>query len=160
MWYMINKKVSSLIFLTLLLFPLNSFAGGISEEYTIEGAGTGLEGSYLIKVTITSKEALASDATFIKCAIHGVLFRGFENQRLRQQQRPMAGDERQEDHADFYADFFQSDLSRYAEVMEGSRQVRMTGKRYRISSTVQIFKEKLHRDLEEKGVIKSLTNGF
>ena len=145
--------------LILLMLPLNLFAGGIDEEYSIEGAGTGVEGTYLVKVTLLSKKASVADQTFVRCAVHGVLFRGFESQQQRQHQRAMVGSE-QEEHSDFYENFFRNDLSSYAEVVEGSRQVRMTGKKYRISSIVQVFKDKLRRNLEEEGVIKKLTNGF
>lgn len=146
--------------LILLMLPLELFSRGIGEEYSIEGAGTGVEGTYLVKVTLISKKASVADEAFVRCAVHGVLFRGFENQLLRQHQRAMVGSEQEEEHADFYEIFFRNDLSSYAKVVEDSRQVRMTGKKYRISSIVQVFKDKLRRDLEEKGVIKKLTNGF
>lgn len=153
-------RLLSLMVLTFLMLPLQSFAGGISEEYTIEGSGTGVEGSYLVKVTLVLKQASVRDEAFVRCAIHGVLFRGFENQQMRQHQRAMTGSEQEEEHADFYENFFKTDLSSYAEVVEGSRQVRMAGKKYRISSVVQVYKDKLRHDLEKKGIIKELTNGF
>lgn len=149
-----------LVSLILLAFPVVSFAGGISEEYTIEGNGTGAEGSYLVKVTIVAKKAAIDDASFVRCAIHGVLFRGFESQQHRQHQRAMTDSNDEEEYADFYASFFKGDLSSYADVVEGSRQVRMAGKKYRISSVIQVFKDKLRHDLEEQGVIKKLTDGF
>jgi len=149
-----------LIVVSLLMLPLLSFSREIDEDYVIEGAGTGVEGSYLVKVTLTSKDLSVSDDLFLKYAVHGVLFRGFESQQHRQHQRAMAESNQQEEHADFYEVFFKGDMSPYAEVMEGSRQVRLSGKRYRISSVIQVYKDKLRHYLEEKGVINKLTNGF
>lgn len=150
----------SLISWILLTLPLRLLAGGINDDYTIEGAGMGVEGSFLVKVTLVSKKATVNDGDFIRCAVHGVLFRGFESQQHRQYQRAFVDSKQEEEHAGFYEKFFKSDLSGYAEVVEGSRQVRMEGKNYRISSVIQVFKDKLRRDLEEQGVIKKLTSGF
>ena len=79
----------SLILLILLTIPLRLHAGGINDDYTIEGAGTGVEGSFLVKVTLVSKKATVNDGDFIRCAVHGVLFRGFESQQHRQHHRAL-----------------------------------------------------------------------
>ena len=156
-----NKcKLYFLIVISLLMFPIQSHSGEIDEDYVIEGAGTGVEGSYLVKVTLVTKNLSASDDSFLRHAIHGVLFRGFESQQHRQQQRAMVESNQQEKHATFYEAFFKGDMRPYAEVLEGSRQVRLAGKKYRISSVVQVYKDKLRQYLEEKGVINKLTNGF
>ena len=95
-----------LIVVSLLMLPLLSFSREIDEDYVIEGAGTGVEGSYLVKVTLTSKDLSVRDDLFLKYAVHGVLFRGFESQQHRQHQRAMAESNQQEEHADFYEVFF------------------------------------------------------
>mgnify|MGYP006988848019 CR=1 FL=1 len=156
-----NKcKLYFLIVISLFMFPLQSYSGEIDDDYIIEGAGTGIEGSYLVKVTLISKKLSASDDLFSKHAVHGVLFRGFESQQHRQHQRAMVESNQQEEHAAFYEDFFKGDMRPYAEVVEGSRQVRLSGKKYRISSVVQVYKDKLRQYLEGKGIINKLTNGF
>lgn len=153
-------KLYFLIVVSLLMLPLHSYSSEIDEDYVIEGAGTGVEGSYLVKVTLVTKDLSANDDVFLRHAIHGVLFRGFESQQHRQQQRAMVDSNNLEEFAAFYEDFLKDDMRPYAEVVEGSRQVRMSGKKYRISSMVQVYKDKLRHYLEEKGVINKLTNGF
>lgn len=160
MRYMNSKRRFCIIVLILMMLPFQVFAGGGDEEYIIEGAGTGIEGTYLVKVTLVSKKILVKDESFVKCAIHGVLFRGFDNKELRQHQRALTDSNLEKENADFYTNFFKTDLSPYAEIVEGSRNIRMTGKTYHISSVVQVFKDKLRHDLEENGVIKKLTHGF
>ena len=78
----------------------------VLPTYTIEGAGTGVQGTYLVKVTMTAKKPdKVKDTDLAQCAVHGVLFRGFSGER--QHQRPLAGNAMNEQqHADFYNSFF------------------------------------------------------
>lgn len=129
-------------------------------SYTIEGAGTGIQGSYLVKVTLmTKKPTTVTDLDFAKCAVHGVLFSGFSGER--QHQRPLAGsaaNERQ--HANFYNDFFAHPYSHYALPEPSSRMVAKVAKEYRVSLLVSVKKDQLRKDLTQQGVLRSLTDGF
>ena len=73
-------------------------------NYEIEGAGTGTQGTYLVKITVITKDKKIADEKIASCAVHGVLFRGFSNKELRQSQRPLAGSAMAESqHADFFS---------------------------------------------------------
>lgn len=65
-------------------------------------------------------------------------------------------------HADFFKDFFKEDgiAKNYVSIVNGSRQVTKSGKKYRVSSVVTVNKEQLHSDLEKAGIIKGLNTGF
>lgn len=132
-------------------------------NYDIEGAGTATQGSYMVKVTVITKDKKISDDVIARCAVHGVLFKGFSNKELRQNQRPLAGSAMVEaQHADFFKDFFKEDgiAKNYVSIVNGSRQVTKSGKKYRVSSVVTVNKEQLHSDLEKAGIIKGLNTGF
>lgn len=132
-------------------------------NYEIEGAGTGSQGTYLVKVTIYSKKSNINDELIARCAVHGVLFRGFSNKELRQKQKPLAGSAMAEaQHADFFKDFFSKNgiAKNYVSTVNSSRQVVKSGKQYKISSIVTVNKEQLHSDLEKAGIITGLNSGF
>lgn len=128
--------------------------------YTIEGAGTGVQGTYLVKVTMTAKKPdKVKDTDLAQCAVHGVLFRGFSGER--QNQRPLAGNAMNEQqHADFYNSFFQQAYLSYANTESSSRSVMKVGKEYKVSAIVSVMKDQLRKDLTQQGVLKGLANGF
>lgn len=129
-------------------------------SYTIEGAGTGVQGTYLVKVTMTAKKPdKVKDIDLAQCAVHGVLFRGFSGER--QHQRPLAGNAMNEQqYADFYNTFFQQAYQQYANTESTSRTVMKVGKEFKISALVSVMKDQLRKDLSQQGVLKGLANGF
>ena len=132
-------------------------------NYEIEGAGTAAQGTYMVKVTVISKEKKPSEDVIKRSAVHGVLFRGFSNKELRQHQKPLAGSPANEaQNADFYKDFFAENgaATAYAQVVTGSRQVVKAGKEYRVSDVVIINKDQLLKDLQDAGVIRGLNSAF
>lgn len=128
--------------------------------YTIEGAGTGVQGTYLVKVTMSAKKPdKVKDTDLAQCAVHGVLFRGFSGDR--QHQRPLAGNAMNEQqHADFYNTFFQQAYQQYAATESASRTVMKVGKEYKVSAMVSVMKDQLRKDLTQQGVLKGLASGF
>lgn len=131
-------------------------------SYKIEGAGTGVQGTYLLRVTVTAKKANdVTDDALMRGALHGVLFRGFNSQQNRQNQRPMAGNAMAEQqYKDFYTDFFHDDFRNYAYTSSESRTVMKVGKTYEVSALVTVSKDQLRSYLESQGVLKKLTFGF
>lgn len=132
-------------------------------EYQIEGAGTGAQGTYLVNVWAMSKDARMTEAELARCAVHGVLFRGFSNPEIRQSQKPLATDASAEaTFADFFSRFFADGGAylKYVEVVQQSRKVLKNGKQYKVSSTVTVNKEQLRKDLEAAGIIKSINAIF
>lgn len=135
----------------------------IVEEYQIEGTGqTGNQGSYLVRVTVTTKDKNLKQAEVAKCAVHGVLFRGFSAKGSMSGQKPLARTAAAEaEHADFYTPFFKEGrATRYANVVPGSRSVVKSGKQYQVSETVEVTKDQLRDDLKQAGVLKGLSSGF
>lgn len=154
------------LFLVVLLSAVLVVSAKSKDEglnYELEGAGTGTQGSYLVKVTVITKDKKIADEVIARCAVHGVLFRGFTNKELRQSQRPLAGSAMAEaQHADFFKDFFKEGgiAKNYVSSVNGSRQVTKSGKQYKVSAVVTVNKEQLHSDLEKAGIIKGLNTGF
>lgn len=128
----------------------------VIPTYSIEGAGTGIQGTYLVKVTMTAKKPEdAKDEDLAKCAIHGVLFRGFQGDR--QHQRPMAGSATSEQqHADFYNGFFQQQYQSYATTETDSRSVIKSGENYKVSAIVSVSKDQLRKDLTQQGALRDI----
>lgn len=132
-------------------------------QYEIVGAGTGVQGTYLINVTIISKKKNPNDDLFKRTAVHGVLFKGFSSKENRQMQKPLAGNSANEvQHADFYKDFFSESGSAtdYASIIDGSRKVIKSGKEYRITVKVSVNKDNLRSYLESLGIVKALNSAF
>ena len=155
-----NFSYKIILILLVVLFPLIAKAQGL-PQYSIEGAGVGTQGTYLVKVTITSKKSNITEAELVKCAVHGVLFRGFSSKENRQNQKPLAGSALSEsNHADFYNSFFMSSYLNYAQVINGSRQTIKSGKEYKVSTIVTVLKTELKKDLVNAGVIEGLKSGF
>ena len=142
---------------SLLLISIGLSAKDAAWNYEIEGLGTGVEGTYLVKVTVIAKNPAVSDAELVRCAVHGVLFRGFVSQKDRQHQRPMVGANAESQHETFFTHFFDGDLSPYAQAIAGSRQVSMAEKKYRVSASVQVFKETLRQAMEQQGIAPTMT---
>lgn len=153
-------------FLTLMLLifmgVFSAFADGV-PEYDIEGNGTGNQGTYLVKVSVITKNKKIDDSELVKAAVHGVLFRGFSSKEHRQNQRPVAGSPAVEaQHADYFSSFFGDGgaYRNYGQTVGGSRAVVKSGKKYRVSATVTVNKDQLRKDLEQAGVVRGLNSGF
>lgn len=136
----------------------------VVPEYHIEGAGTGNQGTYLVKVSVVSKKAKdVTDEMIGRSAVHGVLFKGFANKENRQSQKPLAKSAAVEaQHAEFFDEFFKEggNAGNYVEVVGSSRSVKKVGKQYQVSATVTVNKEQLRKDLEDAGVLKGLNSYF
>lgn len=131
--------------------------------YEIEGSGTGAQGTYLVTVTVVTNDNKLDDDVVKACAVHGVLFKGFVSKENRQHQRPLAGSATAEaEHADFYDNFFgeSNSYAKYADVVTGSRKVIKSGKKYKVTNTVTVYKDQLKKDLENAGAIDGLNNIF
>ena len=132
-------------------------------DYQIEGAGTGNQGTYLVRVSVLTKKSKVLDDEIGRCAVHGVLFRGFANKEARQQQKPLAGGAMvEQQNAKFFEDFFgkTGTYVNYYQIVSGSRQVVKVGKQYKVTGTVTVAKDQLRKDLQDAGIIKGLNSGF
>lgn len=161
------KLIFKLFLLLAMLLPgADLFAKGEKsnvQPYQIEGTGqTGNQGSYLVRVTVTTKDKNLKQEEIAKCAVHGVLFRGFSAKGSLSGQKPLArSGDAEDEHADYFTPFFKEGrASRYVNVVPGSRSVVKSGKEYQVSETVEVAKDQLRQDLQQAGVLKGLNSGF
>lgn len=133
-------------------------------SYDITCGGSGSQGYYIVDVTVHVKKAKEiTSSLFQKCAVHGVLFRGFSGSNGCTSQRPLAGSAlNEQQHSEFYIPFFKDGggYSTYASVIGGVKKTVKEGKELLSTATVSVSKEQLRKDLEKAGVLKGLSNGF
>lgn len=140
-----------------------SYAGADPLKYEIEGAGVGEQGTYLVRITVIQKKNKLDADLAKKCAVHGVLFRGFSGEASRTRQKALAGSMVvEQQHQDFFEPFFQKGGSylNFANIVGENVSVVKMGKQYRISTIVSVAKEALYQELVAAGIIKGLNNGF
>lgn len=147
-----------------LLFTLLPTLLPAQEEYTIRSAGQGKTGSYLVEVVVSTKKRETKEAEDLvkKCAVHGVLFRGFLSSDGYGEQKPLLSDPNVEQtQAKFFNAFFsEGAYRRYASTVPTTLSVMKNKqtKRYEASATVVVDKESLQHYLEEQGVAKGFSN--
>lgn len=160
---MIMKLNFSLPLILLFLISLGGYAAG-PLEYEIVGTGSGTQGTYLVKVYVVSKKNKPDADLLKKCAVHGVLFKGFSSQESRVSQKALAGSTlAEQEHSDFFEPFFKDGggYQNYADMVTAQYDiVKMDKKQYRIGATFSVSKDRLRKDLEKAGVIKRLGSGF
>ena len=160
-----NVKFVGRIIMTILFvfICIGAYAGDDLLKYEIEGEGVGVQGTYLVKVTVIQKKSKLDIDVIKKCAVHGVLFKGFSSQTSRTRQKPLAGSMViEQQHQDYFDVFFQKGGSyiNFANMIGENLSVVKMGKQYRISAVVSVAKDALYQELVSAGVIKGLNNGF
>lgn len=160
------KGLKLLVALVALLLPFAANAKDKEEDsplknYSIVGTGqTGSQGTYMVKVTVTTKDSKLSDREIAKCAVHGVLFHGFSNGTHSEKPIARSGSAEQEHH-EFFNSFFDTQATGFANPMPNSREItKLNKKEYMISEIVEVQKDRLKQTLKEAGVIKGLNSGF
>lgn len=154
------KKILSLITM-LLMVALGAMAKGDKmPQYDITGAGSGTEGTILVKVYVYSKKV--TDQDLKRAAVHGVVFRGCSGNASGARQPAMASPTAETDYAAFCSEFFAIDgpCQNYATVVSGSYDRVKTPKGYKSGAILQVDKTSLRKELEKAGVVRSLSSGF
>ena len=157
---MIMKKILSLT-LIMFAFALNLMAKGDEmPKYDITGAGSGTEGTILVKVYVYGKKV--SDQDLKRAAVHGVVFRGCEGNASGARQPAMASPNVEEENESFCKDFFACDgpCQNFASIIAGSYDRVKTKKGYKQGAIIQVNKSALRKELEKAGITKSLSAGF
>lgn len=135
-----------------------------SMTYSIQCGGSGSQGYYIVEVSAyTNKSSKISQDLVCRCAVHGVLFKGFSGGQGCTSQRPLAGNAMTEQqHQEFFEPFFADGggYASYASMISGSLKTSRDGKLYKVTALVSVAKEQLRQDLEKAGVIKGLNSGF
>ena len=136
-------------------------------RYEIEAVQTGVQGTYLIKVWSYSKKPDVAIEQSKKNAIHGIIFKGFAGKSSVPGQSPLANNVNlEEEKADFFKPFF-AEGGKYMKFVSLSNdgavaaEDRMKiGKEYKIGLIVAVNVAELRKDLENAGIIRSLSSGF
>ena len=154
------KRILSLIILLLAFFVGAMAKGDKIPQYDITGAGSGTEGTILVKVYVYSKSV--KDEDLKRAAVHGVVFRGCSGNQSGARQPAMASITAEADNASFCEAFFASDgpCQNYATIIAGSYDRVKTQKGYKSGAILQIDKTALRKELEKAGVVRSLSSGF
>ncbi len=138
-------------------------------KYEIECAGTGSQGTYLVKVWSYSKKPKIAIEQAKKNAIHGIIFKGFSGggQGCTSQKALARTPSLEFDHADFFKEFFK-DGGRYMKFVSSSTDasvgagdvLKVSKKLYKVGVVVSVQKDALRKDLEAAGILKGLASGF
>lgn len=168
-------KKTSLLFLIMIGFSLAVNAQAKKKankdteawRYEIEAVGTGVQGTYQIKVWSYSKKPDVAIEQAKKNAVHGIIFKGFAGKQGVTGQNALTSNVNlEEEKADFFESFF-SDGGKYMKFVTTSNdgavaaEDRMKiGKEYKVGVVVSVNVSALRKDLEDAGIIKSLGSGF
>ncbi|MBE6249234.1 MAG: hypothetical protein E7106_08300 [Prevotella sp.] len=132
--------------------------------YSIQCGGSGTQGYYIVEVTTYAKKVSQINQDLVcRCAVHGVLFKGFPGSNGCMSQRPLAGSALvEQQHQEFFGPFFQDGggYVSYASMVDGSLKTQKEGKKFKVKATVSVAKDQLRKDMEKAGVIKGLNSGF
>jgi hypothetical protein len=139
-------------------------------RYEIECVGTGVTGSYLVKVWSYSKKPNVAIEQAKKNAVHGIIFKGFAGSGAGQgctSQQPLTNNPAlEQEKQEFFADFF-NDGGKYMKFVSASGDGNIAagdrvkvGKEYKIGIVVSVMKDQLRKDLEAAGIVKGLSSGF
>ena len=154
------KRLLSLTILLLAFFMGAMAKGDKMPKYDITGAGSGTEGTVLVKVFVYKKNA--KDEDLKRAAVHGIVFRGCSGNQSGARQPAMAPATAEADNATFCEEFFAADgpCQNYASVVAGSYERVKTQKGYKSGAIIQVDKTSLRKELEKAGVVRTLSSGF
>lgn len=159
--YVITKRTRVVLryLFVIVLFSWSSTAIAKEPEfldYEIVCAGNS-EGHYLVEVSVfVSKKKEINEETVKRCALHGVLFKGFSAKEPGCVSQRRMIDELKDSDSEFIKDLLSKDYGQYTETIGIPLQVVKQAKLYRVTTTVQVAKNQLRRDLEKAGVIRKL----
>ena len=158
-----NFKI--LLFLVFTLSVVQSVAKKPQTvKYEILSAGSGVQGTSLVKVWVYDKSGKVSDEELKYGAVHGVIFRGFHGTQGMPSQSPIAKNVAVEQQkAEFFSAFFAENgpyLNFASIISESYERVRLAKKGYKVGAVISVNKTSLRKELEQAGVIQSLSNGF
>ena len=138
--------------------PANSYG-----RYEIECAGTGTQGTALVKVWVYGNENDIDFDVLKRYAVHGVIFKGYAGGKGCTPQRPMATNPKlEQERADFFNSFFVTDklYNKYASEVGGTIERVKVRKEFKIGAVISVSKDLLRKDLETAGIIRGLGTGF
>lgn len=136
-------------------------------RYEIEVVNTGTQGTKQVKVWTYSKKADVAMEQAKKNAVHGIIFKGMPNNGSVQGDKALAQDPNLESsQEEFFKEFFKDGgkYSKYVTLVNNGAiapgDIMKIGKEFKVGVIVSVNTGGLRKDLEQAGIIKSLTNGF
>lgn len=166
-----NRKFR--VLLSCILAALLLHSCGVSKKvqceqmgYTIQGVNVGVDGTYLVKVSYTAPDLSQESIDLAgRYAVEGVLFKGFAASPGKfAEQYPLVRDNSViERNAIFFEEFF-SENGNYRQfinkALSDAPEIIKVRRFYEISIIVSVSKDALRQYLEEKGVLKALSDVF
>lgn len=138
-------------------------------RYELEAEGTGVKGTYQVKVWSYSKHQETAIEQGKKNAVHGIIFKGFASKGRIKGQKPLTNNPNlYEEHKKFFNDFFKSaggDYMRFVTVANNGQiaagdRIKISKKEYKIGVVVSVNVSELRKYLESQNIIKGLSSGF
>lgn len=148
--------------LKVFLFLLIGFCTNLcaqTQQYDIIGGGQGRGGDYYVRVTTVVKKVKEASDALRRCAVHGVIFKGFNaGPEGGTNQDPLVSDPSAErTKADFFNAFFnEKQYEKFVSATESSMTSVKVKKGYEVSALLTVKQQALRAYLEEKNII----NGF
>lgn len=175
-----NVKFVSVVAVILLLAAFDVSAKKKSKldkatlqwEYEIEPAiGQAQQGSCIVKVWTYAQNIDKAKMQAAKNAVHGILFKGYAastGETRIPAQRPLVQDVSAETtHSEYFSRFFADGgpYMRYVTLVNNGTPrpndlIKISRKQYKIGIVVTVQKDLLRKELENAGIIKSLSSGF
>lgn len=113
--------------------------------YDIKCGGNGTQGYYIVEVSAyVNKKNQIGQEIVRKCAVHGVLFKGFNGGQGCNSQRPVVGNAMLESQkSEFFKPFFEDGggYANYTSMVSGSIQTQKVGKQYKVTAVVSVAKD-------------------
>lgn len=147
-----------LLFICLFVYCCYSFSYDFKTSYEISCAGEGKTGYYLVEVSafVTKKGDINNELTK-KCAIHGVLFKGYAGGNDCVSKPAMIKDENIEKlHSDYFKTLLEEKYGYYTSMANDFVKVVKVGKQYKVTTIVQVNASQLRKDLERDKIIRSI----
>lgn len=157
---MMNLKNTYMKFFYLFIFVVMSLSISAKEKntltYEISCAGNAV-GYYIVEVSayVAKKKDINED--FVKkCALHGVLFKGFSGELGCGSQKPLIDRIKNKEYLTFIDNLINTDYNKYSESIGIALKVIKQKKEYKVTTTIQVAKDLLRKDLEKAGIIRKL----
>lgn len=165
------KRIFTIILTLALLSPMMALAKkndeGLVPEYQMEGAGMTSDNAQQVLISVLSKNKNISDEDLGKAAVHGVLFRDYDDATnsnfgsVASHKSIMGSPTKEQEHIDFFEPFFRNgDCNKYVQLVANSRRVVKVGKQWKVSAIVRVNSAALKKDLKKQGMVKNLGSGW
>lgn len=125
------------------------------------GMGTGIEGTYLVQVSVEVNKGSVSKEILKKWGIYAVLFHGIPAGERCPAQPPLIRDKQPlEQRPDFWLSFFDLKKGEFLNfvivVGEQMRVVKLSSKKYKLTARLSVSKDKLWSYLKAEGFVKDV----